>query len=210
MNKNTMPANQPPEKENVTNMASRLFAHGLQRVRFMDIPIPAEFLADPERTRRAKLVSRFGLLGALFGLVYATFYMMIGHKWGVLIILVCSSCFAIAPFLMHRTKSIELAGNLLSLTLTAGFTALCFVEGGVQGHAIAWLVSVPLCALLLLGQRAATRWAVIAFLAATVVVTLNLTGVRLPVMFDAKWNPIVSAAGYLGLIAFMFFLGIDL
>jgi signal transduction histidine kinase len=134
--------------------------------------------------------------------------MMIGHKWGVLIILVCSSCFAAAPFLMHRTKSIELAGNLLSLTLTAGFTALCFVEGGVQGHAIAWLVSVPLCALLLLGQRAATRWAVIAFLAATVVVTLNLTGIGLPVMFDAKWNPIVSAAGYLGLIAFMFFLGL--
>jgi len=208
MNKNSKTVNAPAEKENVANKASRLIAHGVQRIRFLDAPIPAEFLADPEKTRRAKLISRFGWLGALFGVVYATFYMMIGHKWGVLIILICSSCFAAAPFLMLRTKSIELAGNLLSFTLTAGFTALCFVEGGVQGHAIAWLVSVPLYALLLLGQRAATRWAVIAFLAASVVVTFNLMGIRLPVMFDAKWNPIVSAAGYLGLIAFMFILGL--
>jgi signal transduction histidine kinase len=208
MNNNSMPANQPPEKEKAANTASRWLARGLQRFKFMDIPIPAEFLADPEKTRRAKLVSRFGVLGALFGVVYTTFYALIGHKWGVLIILICSSLFAAAPFLMHRKKSIELAGNLLASTLTAGFTALCFVEGGVQGHAIAWLVSVPLCALLLLGQRAATRWAVIAFLAASVVVTFNLMGIRLPVMFDAKWNPIVSATGYLGLIAFMFILGL--
>ena len=89
------------------------------------------------------------------------------------------------------------------------FTALCFVEGGLQGHAIAWLVSVPLCALLLLGQKAATRWAIFAFVAASAVAGLDLMGIRLPVTYDMKWNRIVSAAGYLGLIAFMFVLGLD-
>jgi signal transduction histidine kinase len=208
MDKKSKPDGRPFATRGVAGLAAGWLARGCRRIQFLDIPIPAEFLTDPEQARRARLVARFGALGAFFGLIYAAFYLLIGHKWGVLIILICSSCFAVAPVLMHRTRSIGLAGNLLSATLTAGFTALCLVEGGLQGHAIAWLVSVPLCALLLLGQKAATRWAVIAFLAASGVVTLGLAGIELPVAYDPKWNSIVSAAGYLGLIAFMFALGL--
>ena len=170
------------------------------------LAFPEEFLSDPERTRRAKLISRFGVLGSLFGLAYAVFYLLIGHKWGAFIIIVCSSCFAAAPFWMRRRKTIEPVGHFLSLALTCGFTALCFVEGGLHGHAIAWLVSVPLCAFLLLGQKAATQWAVLAFLAASLVVALELMGIRLPIKYDMRWHTVVSAAGYLGLIAFMFIL----
>jgi signal transduction histidine kinase len=170
------------------------------------LAFPEEFLSDPERTRRAKLISRFGVLGSLFGLAYAVFYLLIGHKWGAFIIIVCSSCFAAAPFWMRRRKTIEPVGHFLSLTLTCGFTGLCFVEGGLHGHAIAWLVSVPLCAFLLLGQKAATQWAVLAFLAASLVVALELMGIRLPIKYDMRWHTVVSAAGYLGLIAFMFIL----
>jgi len=169
---------------------------------------PQEFLADPEQTRRARLLSRFGVLGSLFGVAYALFYLLIGHKWGALIIIICSSCFAVAPFWMRRKKAIAAAGHFLILTLTSGFTALCFVEGGLQGHAIAWLVSVPLCAFLMLGEKAATRWALVAFLAASGVVALDLMGFHLPIRYDKKWNTVVSAAGYLGLIAFMFILGL--
>jgi signal transduction histidine kinase len=168
---------------------------------------PDELFADPERTRQARLISRFGLLGSLFGCVYAMFYVLIGHRWGALIIIVCSLCFAVTPFWLRHSKSIRPAGHFLNLVLTCGFTALCFVEGGLQGHAIAWLVSVPLCAFLLLGQKAATQWAILAFLAASVVAALDLMGIRLPVKYDMKWNSIVSSAGYLGLIAFLFLLG---
>ncbi len=171
------------------------------------LDFPAEILADPELTRRARLVSRFGLLGSFFGIVYALFYLLIGHEWGALIIVICSSCFAATSFWMRRKNAIDPAGHFLTFVLTIGFTALCFVEGGLRGHAIAWLVSVPLFALLLLGQKAATRWSVIAFLAASAVVALDVTGVRLPVTYDPKWNSIVSAAGYLGLIVFMYILG---
>jgi signal transduction histidine kinase len=208
MNEHPKPLNARLGGGRVANQVSKFLFHFLKRLQFLEIAIPAEFLTDPESARRARLISRFGVLGAMFGVLYAMFYLMIGHVWGVLIILICSSSFAAAPFWMRREKSIELAGNLLSLTLTGGFTALCFVEGGLAGHAIAWLVSVPLCALLLLGQRAAACWAVIAFLAAGIVVTFSLTGFNFPVTFDPKWNSIVSAAGYLGLIAFMFILGL--
>jgi signal transduction histidine kinase len=198
--------NLPPKNGQAANPAFRLMVHDF--LMFLDFSIPAEFLADPERARRARLVSRFGSLGSFFGVIYATFYLLIGHKWGALIIIICSSGFAATPFLLRRKKSIELAGHFLALILTFGFTALSFIEGGLPGHAIAWLVSIPLCALLLLGQKAATRWAITAFLAASLVVTFDLMGIRLPVTYDTKWNSIVSAAGYLGLIVFMFILGL--
>jgi signal transduction histidine kinase len=174
----------------------------------IDRPIPQELLADPEIARRARLITRFGVLGSLFGFTYAAFYLLINHKWGTVIILICSSGVAATPFLMRWKKSVDAAGNFLALTLTWGFTALCFTEGGLRGHAIAWLVSVPLCALLLVGQKAAGRWAVISFFAASVVAGVDLAGIKLPLAYDPKWHSVVSSAGYLGLIIFMFILGL--
>jgi signal transduction histidine kinase len=201
-----MSAKPPPE----TGPARKLSLNGVVSalasfVTRLDYPEDASL--DPERIRQARLISRFGLLGSFFGCIYALFYLLIGHRWGVLIIVVCSACFALAPIWLRRTKSIETIGHFLTSVLTLGFTALCFVEGGLQGHAIAWLVSVPLCALLLLGQKAATPWAMFALLAAGLVASLDLMGIQLPIKYDLKWNPIVSTAGYLGLIAFMFLLG---
>ncbi len=174
----------------------------------MDRPIPAGLLTDPEQARRARLVTRFGLLGSLFGFTYALFYVLIGHKWGALIVVCCSTGVAATPFLMSRKKSVEPAGNLLSLTLTLGFTGLCLVEGGVHGHAIAWLMSVPLCALLLVSRRWARRWSVIAFFCGAVIAGIDLAGFRLKPAYDPEWESVVSAAGYLGLILFMFILGL--
>ena len=67
----------------------------------------------------------------------------------------------------------KIRGNrrqFFALTLTLGFLGLCFVEGGENGHALAWLVSVPLCSFILLGERQATWWLVISFLAAAIVI----------------------------------------
>ena len=173
----------------------------------LDGRIPEQLLAEPESARRARLLVRFGLLGSIFGVTYATFYLLIGHYWGALIILVCTAGVMISPSLMRWKGTLGPAGDFFSLILTFGFLGLCFVEGGVHGHAIAWLVSVPLCSLLLTGAKSAIKWIVISFLAASLVVGLDLVGVRLPVTYDPRWTPIVSAAGYLGLVVFMFILG---
>nr|MBA3963523.1 HAMP domain-containing histidine kinase [Chthoniobacterales bacterium] len=86
--------------------------------------------------------------------------------------------------------------------------ALCYVEGGLRGHAVAWLASVPLCALLLVGKKASGVWVMISFAAAASVVAFDLAEIRLPVLYDPAWGPLVDATGYLGLIAFMFGLGL--
>lgn len=170
--------------------------------------IPAECQHDPETARRARLVARFGILGAGFGCCFGFFYAVIGHKWGAGIVAVCSSAFAVIPWVMRRTKSIPRAGHALCCILILGFTALCGCEGGSEGHAIAWLVSVPLCALLLVGRKAAGTWALASFAAGAGVVVANVLGWEMHPTYDMNWHPVINAAGYLALIVFMFLLGV--
>jgi signal transduction histidine kinase len=174
---------------------------------FADSFLFGDCLTEPELGRRARLISRFGFLGFLFGLIFAGFYLLIGHHWGAVIVIVCSLGFVATPFLMKATRSLNFAGNLLALIMTAGFTGLCGVEGGLSGHAIAWLVVVPLCALLLVGKQSAKWWLVICFLTASVIIAGALAGIELPTTIPARWQTLVSATGYLALIVFMFCLG---
>jgi signal transduction histidine kinase len=170
--------------------------------------VPVICLQDLELSRRARMTARFGFLGAIFGSAFALFYVLIGHELGAVIVVACSSGFAGIPWLLRRTQSLPLAGNTLCLILILGFTALCCVEGGLEGHAIAWLVSVPLCALLLVGVRAAMWWVLTSFLAGSGIVIANLAGFNMRPTYDLTWHPYVTAAGYLSLIAFMFLLGV--
>lgn len=170
--------------------------------------IPSACQQDPESARRARLVARFGILGTVFGSGFASFYALVGHFWGAGIVTVCSSGFAFIPWLMRRTQSVPIAGHSLCAILIIGFTALCGCEGGSEGHAIAWLVSVPLCALLLVGRKAASTWAVLSFAAGAGVVAACLLGFKMPPTYNMRWHPMINAAGYLALILFMFFLGV--
>jgi signal transduction histidine kinase len=182
--------------------ANRLFDHRTDQF------IPAACAGNPDTVRRARLICRFGFLGAAFGAIYAVFYLLIGHYWGAGIVLVCSTGFGLMPCLMKRTGSLGVAGNILLLILTIGFSGLCVVEGGLNGHAIAWLASVPLCSLLLLEGSAAGWWTAPSFSACSAIVALNLAGLSMKPAYDQKWENLVSSAGYLGFILFMFMLGV--
>jgi signal transduction histidine kinase len=187
---------------NLWAMALRLIGAAAERF------IPTECQHAAELTRRARLVARFGILGAIFGAVFGLFYAGVGHFWGAGIVAVCSVGFAVIPWLMRCTQSIQLAGNALCGILIVGFTALCGCEGGSEGHAIAWLVSVPLCALLLVGRKAAGSWALMSFAAGAGVVAANMMGLEMTPTYDMAWHPVINAAGYLALIVFMFLLGV--
>jgi signal transduction histidine kinase len=190
--------------QQVPNLGRKL----LEIVDWIDHDIPESLRTDPETSRRAQLITRFGVLGFVFGFIYASFYLIIGHNWGALIVALCTIGVAATPSLMVLRKSIEPAGHFFALNLTMGFFGLCCVEGGAHGHAIAWLVSIPLCALVLLGQRAAVIWLAISFLAATLIISCDLMGIALPKTYAPRWEPLVSAAGYLGLGMFLSILGL--
>lgn len=169
--------------------------------------VPSGCYNDAESLRRARLVIRFGLLGFLFGMLYAGLYFLIHHYWGAGIVAVCSLGFVATPIILKRTGALNLCGHILSFLLTFGFTALCVVEGGMEGHAIAWLSSVPLCTLLVVGRRAALGWVLTCFLVIAGVIAAGVAGIHMPRTYPPEWDTLISAAGYLGLIPFMFLLG---
>ena len=196
-----------PQKNAHTAAGSWLWRLNFAFAKLTDKQIPHELLEDPESARRARLITHFGILGAIFGCVYASFYLAIGHVWGAAIIIACTLGVALTPLLMRWTRATAPAGNFFSLVLVLGFLALCLCEGGLNGHAIAWLVSVPLCAMLLLGVDAAFKWTIFSLLAAGVLAALALDGVDMQPTYDMRWHVAISTAGYLGLITFMATLG---
>ncbi|HSH94359.1 MAG TPA: HAMP domain-containing sensor histidine kinase, partial [Roseimicrobium sp.] len=169
--------------------------------------IPPECRPHPEAFRRARLIAWFGVLGLFLGSLYALFYLVIGHLWGAGIVGFCGLFFAVTVVLMRWTGSIALAGNLQVVQMGLTFTSLCFVEGGLRGHAVAWLASVPLCALLVTGKRVARIWVVICLGIFTLLVAEELSGMKLPMTYDPAWHELISAMGYMGLIVFLFLLG---
>ena len=170
--------------------------------------IPHSLDENAESARKARLIVAFGFLGAAFGYSYAVFYLFIGHFWGAGIIIACSTSAVLVPFILRFTGGVRLAGNLQALILTAGFTGLATIEGGVHGHAIAWLAAVPLCALLLADKGSAMAWCVICFVATSYFCVVDLAGVQLPLSYGAGLHPIVTAVGFMGLTVFMSILGL--
>ena len=202
------PAEPPPER--ATPDAAPLLWTRLSGIRgaAMEYCVPQGLERDTERHRRARLITGFGLLGSVFGAVYAGFYLLIGHVWGASIIITCSAAVAGVPFLLRRTGSIRLCGNLLTLILLLGFGSLCGIEGGVRGHAIGWLAAVPLCALLLVEGSEAAMWCGLCVALTVLFVALDLAGIRVPTLYPERWHQVVTAAGYVGLTLFMTLLGI--
>ena len=105
--------------------------------------VPPGAYGSAESRRRAQLFVTFSALGGVFGGLFAAFYLAIGHFWGGGIVLLCTLAMLGAPWVV-RAAGLETAGNIYACVLVLGFSGLTAIEGGLQGHAIAWLAVVPL------------------------------------------------------------------
>lgn len=170
--------------------------------------VPDSIRADAESTRRAQLFIAFSFLGVLFGGLFGAFYLLIGYVWGAAIVFACTLALTGAPWIMRR-GGLSVAGNIYAAVLVLGFTGLTAIEGGLHGHAVAWLAVVPLCACLLVGQRACWLWCGVCLLVVTTFCATELAGVRMPIMYPAAWEDAITSAGYLSLAAFMSMVGLS-
>ncbi len=164
--------------------------------------VPQALHENAETLRKARLIVSFGFLGAAFGCSYALFYLCIGHFWGAGIIIVSSTAAVGVPFFLRFTGDVRAAGNMHSLILTLDFFGLATVEGGVHGHAVAWLAAVPLCALLLADGRSALAWCAICFAATGWFCVKDLAGIPSPLSYPSRLHPLVTRCGVHGVHGF--------
>jgi signal transduction histidine kinase len=169
--------------------------------------IPEALKDDAEGRRRAQLFVSLSAVGFVFGLLFGGFYLAIGHYWGAAIVFACTAALATGPFFV-RAAGLEPAANLYALVLVAGFTALTAIEGGIYGHAVAWLAVLPLCTSILVGERTCLRWSAICLAVMLGFCIFNLTGHPFPRLYAPRWEPLITSAGYLSLTVFMSTVGI--
>ena len=162
---------------------------------------------DAELRRRALLFIAFSLQGVIFGLLFAGFYLGIGHVWGAAIVFVCTVAMGGAPWIV-RSAGLETAGNIYAGVLVAGFTGLTAIEGGIFGHAVAWLAVVPLCACILVGQQMGRLWCMVCLGVMGVFCGLEFAGFHVPRLYAPRWETTITAAGFLSLTLFMATVGI--
>jgi len=173
----------------------------------MDEFLPLVAHNDADTLRHCRLIVGFGFLGGIFGVIYTAFYMSIGHFYGAAIVAVCDAGFFSVPLLMRYSKRyFSFHGHLLCAILTLGFASLTAIEGGISGHAVTWLVTVPFCAVLLIGVRASYPWCAICMLIAIFFSVFALSGTTIPFLYPAQWHAPVTMVGYVGLAVFLFLL----
>lgn len=167
--------------------------------------VPTEFHSDPELFRKSRLIVNFGIQGGIFGAVYAIFYFCIGHIWGGSIVLACT--LAMLAVGLSGSRRQILLGNLHTLVMTCGFTALALVEGGVTGHAVSWLATVPISALVLTDRRSSMAWFILSIAATLFFSLLFAFHLAVPILYAEKWHSLVTACGYVSLTLFSGLLG---
>ena len=160
-----------------------------------------------EVRRRAQFFVSLSGLGAVFGGIFAAFYFAIGHVWGGAIVAVCTLTMCAAPWVLRRAGLLA-AGNLYALVLVAGFAGLTAIEGGVHGHAVAWLAVVPLCASLLVDQALGRVWCVVCLGVVAGFCALDFLDLVPAPLYPPRWDKAITAAGYLSLTLFMAVLGL--
>ncbi len=169
--------------------------------------VPETGQADAETSRRAQLFVAFSMLGVFFGSLFGGFYLLIEHPWGAATVFASTIAVAGAPWIV-RTRGLEVAGNLYAAVLVLGFSGLTAIEGGIHGHAVAWLAVVPLCACILVDQRTCRLWCCICLGVMAGFCALAVWGIRLPALYPREWESAITAAGYLSLTVFMSLLGV--
>lgn len=169
--------------------------------------IPAKLVLEPDKERRARLLIRFGILGSLFGASFAGFYFAIGHIYGGVLVSIFTGAFALVPVALKHSGDLKRCSNLYILCVSAGFFGLSMIEGGMNGHAVAWLSVIPLCAMILTSRKEALIWSVIAVLLVSLFAFWHLIGVEFPETFPSRHSQIIDAAGFCALVPFMVLLG---
>ncbi len=169
--------------------------------------VPVTACGDAETRRRAQFFVSLSGLGAVFGGIFAAFYFAIGHPWGGVIVTACTLTMCAAPWVL-RAAGLVAAGNLYACVLVVGFAGLTAIEGGVHGHAVAWLAVVPLCAALLVDQALGRAWCGVCLAVVAAFCVLDFLGRTPAPFYPPRWDKAITAAGYLSLTVFMAVLGL--
>ena len=135
--KDQITARRPPQSKETLAWWAKPVALFHRVLNKSDVLIPESLTDLPDQERKARLLIRFGILGAIFGVLFAGFYFSIGHVYGAVLISIFTGVFTLLPFVLKRSENLKCCSNLYILCAISVFFGLSLIEGGMHGHAAA-------------------------------------------------------------------------
>ena len=112
---------------------------------FIDSFVPNDLRDSIDELYRSRILVVVSLCagGILLPFCFARIYYQGFHPYPIILSLIALLCLT-TPFILHRARSIELAGVYFTLPGTFGFALLCIVDGGIESATIVALPILPL------------------------------------------------------------------
>ncbi len=154
---------------------SRMIASGI------DSFIPAHTRGgDADLLYRVRLVVTFGSTLISLAIIYAALYYSLQSPLSSVGLGLGAVAGVVALWIVRRTESCFVAGNLLAVAFFAVLTTVACRTGGVRPIVLSWYVAVPLVAVGTAGQRSAVFWFGVTTSSLVAFYTLDLSGYAFP------------------------------
>ena len=94
--------------------------------------------------------------------------------------------FLLLPFLVKTKLPIKWLGNLYVLIGAIAVIVLAIYSGGIYSALYAWIVSIPLLALLIVGRGSAYFWGILSFAIMVYMGVKSINGYHFPIEYDVS------------------------
>ena len=186
-------------------------AHGL-RPRMnagVDWFIPAHVHSgDLDVLRRARLVVMFVVTLILLAVIYIVIFLSMNCLINAAALGLAVGMGLTCLYIMRRTGSSFVAGNLLTVTFYGVLTVLACRLGGQGALTLPWYAAVPVVTLSTAGRRSAFFWLVVTVLSLTAFYALDYSGYSFPNDPTPRHYELLCLMGWIGLIMLVFALAL--
>lgn len=141
--------------------------------------VPPELQSNEQNRRRAVRTISFCLALNFWAPVFAPAYLWLGSPRSALYIVLSAIFTTIVMVSLRFTKSIQLTGNLLVVSLFFVLISIASVTGGIRAASLMWMPAVPLIAFILCRLEFGVMWALVACAACSAFFVADRSGIQM-------------------------------
>jgi len=155
---------------------------------------------DSDLLRRARLGVAFSWILITLAILYATLFFSMNSPIGAAALAVGALVGLGSLWVMRRTGSQVVAGNLLAAAFFGTLTALACRLGGHLAHSLPWYVGVSVVALSTVGRRSAAFWFAVTLSSLAAFYAFHLAGYSFPNDLNPHQYELLGLLSWIGLV----------
>jgi signal transduction histidine kinase len=163
---------------------------------------------NQESLRRARLLVRGCLLTSIFSVNYLFLSVYFEFEAGFYLMITNFVGFLLLPFLVKTRLPINLLGNFYAAIGAFAVIALSYYSGGIESALYAWIISIPILALLIVNRQSAYFWGAVSLLAMVIIGIGAIQDYEYPVGYNTSMRAEWLTTIYPGLLLIILFIAL--